>query len=216
MNPPKLYLLTNDDDITTLLDKLERAFDTGAISLLQIRRHATAQQYDLITSYQETELLVSLADRYGVGVVVHDDLELACHFGTGLHLSQRDSNIKIVRELLGKDVMIGKSCYGDLAVYKEAKKSGANYGSMGTVFASLTTPKAKLISPSTLQKASQIDFSLCVVGGITLDNAIELRHTLLGQKLDYIAITTDIMGHSADTIGIKCRAWHRLLKNWHS
>lgn len=213
--PPKLYLLTNDDEIETLLDKLERAFDTGMISLLQIRRKNTLQQYDLMTLYQETELIVSLASRYDVPVVMNDNLELACHFGTGLHLGQRDGSVRVARELLGKDVVIGRTCHGDMALFKEAKKEGATYGAMGTVFASLTKPKARLVEASILQKASGVDLPLCVIGGIMLDNALELREMMAGNRLDYIAITADIMSHSADTIAFKCLGWGRLLKNWY-
>lgn len=213
--PPKLYLLTNDDEIETLLDKLECALDTGVISLLQIRRKNTLQQYDLITLYQETEQIVSLASRYDVPVVMNDNLELACHFGVGLHLGQRDGSVRVARELLGDEVVIGRTCHGDMALFKEAKKEGATYGAMGTVFASLTKPKARLVEPKTLQKASGMDLPLCVIGGITLDNAIQLRQMLGGNRLDYIAVTADIMGHSSDTIGLKCKGWGRLLKNWY-
>ena len=94
---PKLYLLTNDDPIDTLLDKLERAFDTGVISLLQVRRKNTLQQFDLVTLYQEAELLVDLASRYNIDVVMNDNLGLASHFGTGLHLGQRDGSVQIGR-----------------------------------------------------------------------------------------------------------------------
>lgn len=213
--PPKLYLLTNDDEITTLLDKLERAFDTGVVSLLQIRRKHTLQQYDLITLYQETELMVALAGRYDVPVVMNDNLELACHFGVGLHLGQRDGSLRVAREILGDEVVIGRTCHGDMALFKEAKKEGASYGAMGTVFASLTKPKAKLVSSNTLQRASEIDLPLCVIGGITLENAIELRQMMKNKPLDYIAVTADIMNHSPDTIALKCRGWERLLKNWY-
>lgn len=44
---PKLYLLTNDDDIHTLLDKLERVLSTGVVSLLQFRRKAMLKQIRL-------------------------------------------------------------------------------------------------------------------------------------------------------------------------
>ncbi|WP_066802931.1 thiamine phosphate synthase [Moraxella oblonga] len=213
--PPKLYLLTNDDEIETLLDKLERALDTGVISLLQIRRKNTLQQYDLMTLYQETELIVSLASRYEVPVVMNDNLELACHFGIGLHLGQRDGSVRVARELLGGDVVIGRTCHGDMALFKEAKKEGATYGAMGTVFTSLTKPKARLVEANTLQKASKVDLPLCVIGGVTLDNAIQLRQMLGGNRLDYIAVTADIMSHSADTIGLKCKGWGRLLKSWY-
>ena len=64
MAAPKLYLLTNDDEINTLLEKLERVFDTGAVSLLQVRRKSTLKLYDLATVYREAELIVSLANDY--------------------------------------------------------------------------------------------------------------------------------------------------------
>ncbi|MDO4896418.1 MAG: thiamine phosphate synthase [Moraxella sp.] len=213
--PPKLYLLTNDDPIQTLLDKLERAFDTGAVSLLQVRRKNTLLQFDLISLYQEAELLVSLADRYGVDVVMNDNLELACHFGTGLHLGQRDGSLRSARQILGDDVVIGRTCHGDMALFKEAKKDGATYGAMGTVFTSLTKPKAKTVNPDILKRASALGLPLCVIGGITLDNAPMLQETLAGAKLDYIAITADIMSHAVDEIETKCQAWQRCLQNWY-
>lgn len=213
--PPKLYLLTNDDVIETLLDKLERALDTGAVSLLQIRRKNTLQQFDLVTLYQEAELLVSLADKYGIDVVINDNLELACHFGTGLHLGQRDGSLRAARQMLGDDVVIGRTCHSDIALFKEAKKDGATYGAMGTAFASLTKPKAKTVSTDVLKRAATLDLPLCVIGGITLDNIPVLQENLAGAKLDYIAVTADIMSHSSDTIATKCLAWQKLLQNWY-
>ncbi len=214
-SPPKLYLLTNDDVIETLLDKLERALDTGAVSLLQIRRKHTLQQFDLVTLYQETELLVSLADKYGVDVVVNDNLELACHFGTGLHLGQRDGSLRAARQILGDDVVIGRTCHSDMALFKEAKKDGATYGAMGTVFASITKPKAKIVSMDILKRAAALEFPLCVIGGVTLENASVLQENLAGAKLEYIAVTADIMSHSSDTIATKCQSWQHLLQNWY-
>lgn len=213
--PPKLYLLTNDDPIGLLLEKLERAFDTGAIDVLQIRRKNAVLQSDLVSLYQEAELLVSLADEYGVNVVMNDNLELACHFGTGVHLGQRDGSLRQARQILGDDVVIGRTCHGDVALFKEAKKDGATYGAMGTVFASLTKPKATTVSAKTLQRASSIDLPLCVIGGITLDNLPILQEKMAGAKPDYIAVTADIMAHSIDEIGLKCQAWQRYLKNWY-
>lgn len=211
---PKLYLLTNDDEISTLLDKLERALDTGAVSLLQIRRKATLKQYDLATVYQEAELLVSLADRYNVDVVMNDDLELASHFCTGLHLGQRDGSVAVAREILGDDVVIGRTCHADIALFKQAKKEGASYGAMGTVFASLTKPRAGLVPTQTLHKTHGLGLPLCVIGGIALDNVHRLRDELVGTPLEYIAVTADIMSHSSDTIAAKCRAWQLKLQAW--
>lgn len=214
MQPPKLYLLTNDDEISTLLDKLERAFDTGAISLLQIRRKATLHQFDLATVYREAELLVSLANEYQIDVVMNDDLELASHFGTGLHLGQRDGSLRVAREILGDDVVIGRTCHADIALFKEAKREGASYGTMGTAFASITKPRASIVPRDVLTKAADFDLPLCVIGGIALDNVYQLRDDLQGRAVEFIAVTADIMSHSADTIANKCRAWQNKLAQW--
>ncbi|WFF37709.1 thiamine phosphate synthase [Moraxella nasibovis] len=211
---PKLYLLTNDDEISTLIDKLERALDTGAVSLLQIRRKATLKQYDLATVYQEAELLVSLADKYDVDVVMNDDLELASHFCTGVHLGQRDGSVAVARQLLGDEVVIGRTCHADIALFKQAKKEGASYGAMGTAFASLTKPRAGIVPMPTLQKTAKVDLPLCVIGGIALDNVYQLRDGLGDTPLEYIAVTADIMSHSSETIAAKCRAWQLKLQNW--
>lgn len=211
---PQLYLLTNDDEITTLIDKLEHALDTGVVSLLQIRRKATLKQYDLATVYREAELLVSLADKYDVDVVMNDDLELASHFCTGVHLGQRDGNLALAREILGDDVIIGRTCHADVALFKQAKKEGASYGAMGAIFSSLTKPKTGLVSMPILQKTAKVDLPLCVIGGITADNLYQLRDELGDMPLQYIAVTADIMAHSSSTIAAKCRAWQLKLQNW--
>ncbi|MPX29359.1 thiamine phosphate synthase [Moraxella catarrhalis] len=211
---PKLYLLTNDDELTTLLDKLERVFDTGAVSLLQVRRKSTLKLYDLATVYREAEMIVSLANDYDIKVVMNDNLELASHFGTGLHLGQRDGSVRVAREILGDHVVIGRTCHTDIALFKEAKREGATYGAMGTAFASITKPRAKIISKDILKKACEFDFPLCVIGGITLENIHQLRDELNGAPIDYIAVTADIMGHSVDTIADKCLAWQQKLNTW--
>ncbi|MFB6349622.1 thiamine phosphate synthase [Moraxella marmotae] len=211
---PKLYLLTNDDEISTLLDKLERAFDTGAVSLLQIRRKSTLKLYDLATVYKEAEMIVSLASDYNISVVMNDDLELASHFGTGLHLGQRDGSVRVAREILGDDVVIGRTCHADIALFKEAKREGATYGAMGTAFASITKPRANLVPRAVLKKAIAFDLPLCVIGGIALENVHQLRDDLQGMPVQYIAVTADIMSHSAETIADKCRAWQEKLNNW--
>ena len=189
-------------------------FDTGAVSLLQVRRKSTLKLYDLATVYREAEMIVSLANDYDIKVVMNDNLELASHFGTGLHLGQRDGSVRVAREILGDHVVIGRTCHTDLALFKEAKREGATYGAMGTAFASITKPRAKIISKDILKKACELDFPLCVIGGITLENIHQLRDKLNGAAIDYIAVTADIMGHSVDTIADKCLAWQQKLNTW--
>ncbi len=213
MSAPKLYLLTNNEDLHTLIDKLERAFDTGVVSLVQIRRHQTLRAFDLITLYQETEILISLADKYGIPTVINENLELASHFNTGLHLSGAMS-VRVAREILGDEVYIGRSCYDDVALFKEAKKQGASYGAMGAMFGSITRPLIKTVGAETLSRVAKVDLPLCLIGGISLNAMDELRHRVGEMRLDYIAVTTDILHHGSDMVGMKCRAWRDYLEKW--
>ena len=169
---------------------------------------------DLATVYREAEMIVSLANDYDIKVVMNDSLELASHFGTGLHLGQRDGSVRVAREILGDHVVIGRTCHTDLALFKEAKREGATYGAMGTAFASITKPRAKIHLKRHIKKACELDFPLCVIGGITLENIHQLRDKLNGAAIDYIAVTADIMGHSVDTIADKCLAWQQKLNTW--
>jgi thiamine-phosphate pyrophosphorylase len=90
---PKLYLLTNDDEFAVLYAKLEAAFVTGLIALLQIRRKKTLQLPDGATKlYDEALQIVRLAKTYDVPVVINDDIKLAEKFGVGVHLGQQDAH----------------------------------------------------------------------------------------------------------------------------
>lgn len=129
-------------------------------------------------------------------------------------MGQRDGSVRVAREILGDDVVIGRTCHTDIALFKQARKEGATYGAMGTAFASITKPRASIIPRETLTKASEFDFPLCIIGGIALDNVLQLRDELQGARVEYIAVTADIMGHSVDTIADKCRAWQQKLNNW--
>ena len=74
--------------------------------------------------YKEAELIVSLANDYDIDTVMNDDLELASHFGTGLHLGQRNGSVRVAREILGDNVVIGRTCHANIALFKEAKREG--------------------------------------------------------------------------------------------
>ena len=84
-----LYLITNDDPLQLLLEKLEVALATGHIAILQYRRKkvAKADQPD------EVEQIQALCETYQVPFVINDDLELAEQFGLGVHLGQSDGEI---------------------------------------------------------------------------------------------------------------------------
>lgn len=112
----------------------------------------------------------------GVPLIINDDIELAREVGAdGVHLGQYDASISAAREALGTRVIIGISCYNELAPAIEAQRAGASYVAFGSFFPSPTKPNAVRADPGLLRRArKRLDLPLCAIGGITPDNGADL------------------------------------------
>ena len=208
---PKLYLLTNDDEFALLYQKLEAALATGFIALLQIRRKkilALPNGESLL--YQEALQIVSLAKTYNVAVVINDDIKLAAKLGVGVHLGQQDGDISVAKQCLAANQIIGRTCHGDVSLIKKAKTDGASYAAMGAVFASTTKPNANTISRQQLIDGCQQGIEICVIGGLTAENIIELSDL----PISYVAVVGDIMDLPVHQIAARCEEWQQALNMW--
>lgn len=208
---PKLYLLTNDDEFALLYQKLEAALATGLIALLQIRRKKIlALPNGESTLYQEALQIVSLAKTYNVAVVINDDIALAAKLGVGVHLGQQDGDISVAKQCLAANQIIGRTCHGDVSLIKKAKTDGASYAAMGAVFASTTKPNANTISRQQLIDGCQQGIELCVIGGLTAENIVELSDL----PISYVAVVGDIMDLPVHQIAARCEEWQQALNMW--
>ena len=208
---PKLYLLTNDDEFSLLYHKLEAALATGLIALLQIRRkHILALPDGESLLYKEALQIVNLAKTYNVPVLINDNIALAAKLGVGVHLGQQDGDISEATQCLAPNKIIGRTCHGDVALVKAAKNEGARYAAMGAVFASTTKPNAATISRQQLIDGCQQDIKVCVIGGLTAENILELA----GLPITYIAIVGDIMDLPVHQIAARCQQWQQVLNKW--
>ncbi len=211
MRAPKLYLLTNDDEFVVLYAKLEAAFATGLIALLQIRRKKTLQLPDGAAKlYDEALQIVRLAKNYDVPVVINDDITLAEKLGVGVHLGQQDGDINDAKRQLAPKQIIGRTCHGDVDLVKEAKKEGASYAAMGAVFASNTKPDANIISRQEHIDGCQQGIDICVIGGLSAENIVELA----GLPIAYVAVVGDIMDLPVQQIAARCQQWQQALDTW--
>ena len=210
---PKLYLLTNDDEFALLYQKLEAALATGVIALLQIRRKkilALPNGESLL--YQEALQIVSLAKTYNVAVVINDDIKLAAKLGVGVHLGQQDGDISVAKQCLAANQIIGRTCHGDVSLIEKAKTDGASYAAMGAVFASTTKPNANTISRQQLIDGCQQGIELCVIGGLTAENIVELSDL----PISYVAVVGDIMDLPVHQIAARCEEWQQALNMWNT
>lgn len=178
-----LYAITPEcSDSAQLLDKTERALQ-GGIALLQYR--SKARWESRLTQAQQ---LVSLARRYGVPLIINDDVELALRVGAdGVHLGRDDRDLVAARARLpGK--LLGASCYDQLERARNAVDAGADYIAFGSVFPSTTKPGAVRAPLSLFGAARSFGVPLCAIGGITADNAPQLLHS----GADLLAVLADL------------------------
>ena len=208
---PQLYLLTNDDDFAALYQKLEIAFDSGIVALLQIRRKQLLKQPEGGKKlYQESEKLIALAERCGVSVVMNDDIEMAKNLGIGVHLGQSDGKVIDARQQLGRQAIIGRTCHQSSDLVKQAKLEGASYAAMGAVFASSTKPQASIVSVNALKEGCDQNIDICVIGGISSQNVTQLS----GLPIRYIAVVADILSAPIDQVHSRTLAWQQALSHW--
>ncbi len=120
--------------------------------------------------------LVRLCNEYSAPLIINDDPELARACGAaGVHLGRDDADPAAARELLGRDAIIGVSCYNELERARRAQEQGADYVAFGRFFPSHTKPDAVPASLALLQRAHvEIDVPVVAIGGITPENGAAL------------------------------------------
>ena len=96
------------------------------------------------------------------------------------------------REVLGRDKIIGVSCYGKIERGINAERDGADYVAFGTPYFTPTKPERTPTSFDVLREAVKRIKGIPVfaIGGITSENAEEVLET----GVDGIAVITSVFG----------------------
>lgn len=195
-----LYLITNDDPIELLLEKLEAALATRQIEILQYRR----KKVNRADQPHEVERIKALCDYYQVILIINDDISLARQFGVGVHLGQSDGEITEAKQQLPKDVMIGRTCANSIELAEQAAGEGASYVAFGAIYTSSSKPEAGNIGLETLKTARQrLSLPMCAIGGLTVENA----QPVIEAGADLCAVISDILALPAENIPARIQAW---------
>ena len=198
-----LYLITNDDPIQLLLEKIQVALATGHIAILQYRRKKIAKAAQPL----EVEQFKILCEKYQVPFVINDDLSLAEQFGLGVHLGQSDGEITDAIQRLPQGVIIGRTCLNSLELAEKAIAEGASYVAFGAVYATSTKPEAGNVGIEVIQQARQkFDVPICAIGGLTVENS----QTVIDAGASLCAVISDILGRSTAEIPARVNAWAKL------
>lgn len=162
----------------------------GGARVLQYRdKHSSAAQRVTIA-----RSLNDLCRGHGVPLIINDDVQLAASIGAaGVHLGRDDADVGAARALLGKDVIIGLSCYNQLERAQAAQAAGANYVAFGSFFASRTKPQAVRASLELLRAArAALKIPIVAIGGITPENG----DSLIEAGADALAVIEGVFGQT--------------------
>ncbi|MDQ1314180.1 MAG: thiamine-phosphate pyrophosphorylase [Pseudomonadota bacterium] len=203
--PGGVYAITFETaDTEKLLTQVEAAL-AGGIAAVQYRDKSG----DVARRHEQASELVALCRRYGVPLIVNDDLRLAdlCD-ADGVHLGRDDGSLREARIILGRDKLIGASCYQSLELAQAAQAAGADYVAFGSFFSSPTKPDAGQASLDLLRDAApRIHVPLVAIGGITLVNAPQL----LDAGADSLAVLSALF--DAPDIRASARALNHLFES---
>jgi thiamine-phosphate pyrophosphorylase len=161
----------------------------GGASVVQLREKDTPENE--VIGIGKT--LLKVTTNYGVPLIINDSVELAKKIGAdGVHLGEDDPMVAHARDVLGRDKIIGVSCYGKIERGINAERDGADYVAFGTPFFTPTKPERTPTQFDVLKEAvSKIRrIPIFAIGGITPENA----ESVLETGVDGIAVITAVFG----------------------
>ena len=170
----------------SLLDVCRSVLENGA-TFLQIRE----KDLDEASFEQEAQALKTLCAEYKVPFVVNDSVEIALDIDAdGVHVGQSDIKGRDIRAMLGPDKILGISA-GTVAEAQAAEKAGADYIGVGAVFPTGTKKDARRMTVEQLRTiAESVSIPVVAIGGISLDNILELK----GSHIDGVSVVSAIFG----------------------
>ena len=193
----RLYAVTDRAWVgrQTLPEQVEAALKGGA-TCVQLRE----KELDGAAFLEEAKVLAALCRRYGVPLIINDNVEVALASGAdGVHVGQDDLTVEQVRRLAGGRPIVGVSAHS-VEQALAAQAGGADYLGVGAVFATATKSDAHVLPRETLAEICRaVDIPVVAIGGIGEDNLLQLA----GTGVDGAALVSAIF--SAPDIEGQCR-----------
>lgn len=186
-----LYLVTPDSDDTAMLCHTVESALHGGVVMVQYRHKLATPAL----RKEQASALLAICRKANVPFLINDHLELVMALDAdGIHVGQHDDAVMQVRHMMGKEKIIGASCYNQLQLAHQAQKDGADYVAFGACYPSSTKPNAPRATADLFTTAKKsLSIPLVAIGGITLANA----NDMLAAGADMLAVITDIF-HAGD------------------
>ena len=185
-----LYLVTDRKLMSTqtLTEAVKQAI-LGGCTMVQLREKDSSSQ----AFFQQAQEVKRITEQYQVPLIINDRVDIALAVkATGIHIGQNDIPVSIVRELIGKDMLLGVSV-SSAEEAGQAMEDGADYLGVGAMFPTGTKRDAAMVSMEELRRIRRItNLPIVVIGGINRDNAGKFRP----MGIDGLAVVSAIIGQS--------------------
>lgn len=181
-----LYIVTPDwDDTEKLVGATEQAIKGGA-TLVQYR-HKTA---DAVLRKEQASALLQVCRRHNTPFIINDYVDLCMALDAeGIHVGGTDASVAEVRAQVGRDKIVGASCYGTLQLARDACAAGASYVAFGGFYPSRVKKYDFRTAPEIVAESKQeISLPVVVIGGMTQENCLPL----IAQGTDMVAAISSV------------------------
>ena len=172
-NDMLLYVITDRTWLgeRSLEEEVEETLKGGA-TFLQLREKELSFDKFLI----QAKKIKEITDKYNIPFVINDNVEVAIESDAdGVHIGQGDMNAKRVRELIGKDKILGVSA-NTVESAKLAEENGADYIGVGAVFKTNTKEDANTISMEIIKDiCDSVSIPVVAIGGINENTVLDLK-----------------------------------------
>lgn len=178
---PSLHVITDAragrDAVAVVTAAVATARRLGSCDRLAVQVRVEDDVTDRI-AYELASAIVELCRPAGVLCLVNDRLHVALAVGAdGAHVGADDLPVAVARRVLGASAVLGGTCRDEVAA-RSAVRAGATYLGVGPAFATVT--KTGLPAPLGVAKIGAVARSvpgvpIVAIGGVTADNAAELR-----------------------------------------
>ena len=163
-----LYFITDSTSVPPecFLPTVEAACKGGA-TLIQLREknRSTREYMELATATHE------ITKRYKVPLIIDDRVDVALAVDAeGVHVGQTDMPVKVARQLMGADKIIGATTK-TVPQALEAYEQGADYLGVGAIYPTTTKVVTILTSVETLKAiVKAVPIKVNAIGGLNKDN----------------------------------------------
>lgn len=187
----RLYLITPPAlEPAAFADTLAAALDAGDVACVQLRLKDAGDD----EVRHAIDRLMPVAQERDVAFLVNDRPDLAAEAGAdGVHIGEDDTPFEEARRLVGRDAIIGVSCYNSRHRAMVAAEAGADYVAFGAFFNTETKEAKTRAEPDLLTWWQELMEIPCVaIGGITVTTGTDL----VRAGADFLAVSGGVWSYA--------------------